>query len=126
MPVWALGSFLLGIWNGADVIARIRAALVSVPVWALGSFLPSRVIMNKPSRTRACLWFQCPCGLWGLFYPPEVLGPGRIKWRGLVCFSARVGSGVFSTLASVGGRTVFAVYCFSARVGSGVFSTVLG
>ena len=40
--------------------------------------------------------FQCPCGLWGLFYLVKVanwFNPVGL-WPG---FSARVGSGVFST-----------------------------
>ena len=38
-------------------------------------------------------------------------------------FSARVGSGVFSTVAPEGPRPVAHLVGFSARVGSGVFST---
>ncbi len=38
--------------------------------------------------------FQCPCGLWGLFYKIKMASVNFFEGG----FSARVGSGVFSTL----------------------------
>ena len=68
---------------------------VSVPVWALGSFL-------------------------------QVCGSGRRKDHvNKNCFSARVGSGVFSTVTDTVAEEQAGKQAesFSARVGSGVFST---
>ena len=41
--------------------------MVSMPVWALGSFLPAS--RRRPGMPLLVEGFQCPCGLWGLFYP---------------------------------------------------------
>jgi len=90
VPVWALGSFLLV--GSFRVRRRHVYSRVSVPVWALGSFLPvwpdgTRGVVGiigfsarvgsgvfststgRPTDARTDGWFQCPCGLWGLFYP---------------------------------------------------------
>ena len=94
VPVWALGSFLLIECETGRSQWDWR---VSVPVWALGSFLLSldevpvlisilegfsaRVGSGVFSTTMFCRCacrsspqtsFQCPCGLWGLFYRPDV------------------------------------------------------
>ena len=91
MPVWALGSFLPE--NSEEAFAA--ADLVSVPVWALGSFLLATAneadlgveeVARFSARVGSGVFstlsisditfafdespveFQCPCGLWGLFY----------------------------------------------------------
>jgi len=149
--VWALGSFLLG----SRVTGRGRHSEVfnvSVPVWALGSFLPAIPTVCRWSwlwfqcpcglwglfystgrssprlRPRVGLgWFQCPCGLWGLFYKLSGLGRTREAIEADILragFSARVGSGVFSTIIVAGTAGIVLKWIgFSARVGSGVFST---
>jgi len=94
---------------------------VSVPVWALGSFLPVVVWIDEATRipTR-----QVSVPVWALgsfLHGAEWVGKGR----GLEPerFSARVGSGVFSTRRGPHRRAA-RPRGFSARVGSGVFSTV--
>ena len=93
--------------------------------------------------------FQCPCGLWGLFYLGEpyptadvpvlvsvpvwalgsflqALSPCVSVVHSCTRFSARVGSGVFSTgpaASTSPWRRPPGSTGFSARVGSGVFST---
>ena len=68
-----------------------------MPVWALGSFLLAFAVLVAVNhhRTRH-REFQCPCGLWGLFYVTPVEALLRLALP-QVRFSARVGSGVFST-----------------------------
>jgi len=50
------------------IYSALRKALsggqVSVSVWTLGSFLRT----SQPLITAMLSEFQCPCGLWGLFY----------------------------------------------------------
>ena len=140
VPVWALGSFLPSRsgWGGG-VRRRCR---VSVPVWALGSFLLATIaglekLARKsfsarvgsgvfstghrcgPHRDADPEWFQCPCGLWGLFYRCARAWEQECE----AGFSARVGSGVFSTRHLSPRNRSPTHNRFSARVGSGVFST---
>jgi len=63
--------------------------------------------------------FQCPFGLWGLFYQRKVEGSAKIREAS---FSARLGSGVFSTESALESELEVG-QGFSARLGSGVFST---
>ena len=45
-----------------------------MPVWALGSFLQVRKCSSKTFGK----WFQCPCGLWGLFYLKALLSVKQV------------------------------------------------
>jgi hypothetical protein len=69
--------------------------------------------------------FQCPCGLWGLFYVPEGVEvlDDDITMAFNEGFSAREGCGVFSTQRKEIDRWTSPPSRFSARKGAGVFST---
>ena len=95
-----------------------------MPVWALGSFLPSAV--DEVIRlVEAVTEFQCPCGLWGLFYQVD---PRPVSRRGnpepVSMLVRALGSfllGHWNTTRSKQGMATSAG--FNARVGFGVFST---
>ena len=64
VSVWTLGSFLPDVLR--DAIARVLID-VSVSVWTLGSFLLVALVFLLVGLATSSV-FQCPCGLWGLFY----------------------------------------------------------
>ena len=64
-------------------------------------------------------WFQRPCGLWGLFYRRDVLEQGNNS-----CSVSAPVWALGSFLLACKHRFALYITGFSARVGSGVFSTL--
>jgi hypothetical protein len=99
VPVWALGSFPPG---RPEVPGEWLQRSVSVPVWALGSFP-----RGEPHRGLLRLPGQVSVPVWALGSFPRRASRPTSQWPKR--FSARVGSGVFSTKRMKRNRTLMFV-----------------